>query len=191
MLYLYWKCALAIEATRRFSEDRASGALELLLSTPLSPAIILAGQRRALSRGFALRFTVVCAVNIGLLLLANKVMDHGVNHFFTVVFIGGLILFPVVDYALAWAGMLAGLRGTRHHRATLVTLARVMLPGWVGIFVFVVLGFSGLLIGPDHLMPMAVIWIGFNWVWNVVLVSRTKRQLAAGEKSRAPGISES
>ncbi len=45
---------------------------------------------------------------------------------------------------------------------------------------------------------MAVIWIGFNWVWNVVLVSRTKRQLAAGfralaagEKSRASGISES
>lgn len=198
VLHLYWKCALAIEATRRFSEDRASGALELLLSTPLSPAIILAGQRRELSRGFALRFTVVCAVSIGLLLLANKVMDHGVNHFFTVVFIGGLILFPVDDYALAWAGMLAGLRGTRHHRATLVTLARVMLPGWVGIFVFVVLGFSGLLIGPDPLMPMAVIWIGFNWVWNVVLVSRTKRQLAAGfralaagEKSRASGISES
>lgn len=190
VLHLYWKCAQAIEATRRFSEDRASGALELLLSTPLAPTTILAGLRRALAGSFALRIAVICAVNIGLVWLVHRGsmgMTKGERDIFTTMFLGGLILFPLDDYALTWAGMLAGLRGTRHHRAVLITLARVMLPGWIGIFVFVVLGFSGLLGSGESVALMTVIWIVLNWIWSMVLVIRSKRQLAAGFRELAAG----
>lgn len=196
VLHTYWKCAQAIEATRRFSEDRASGALELLLSTPLAPATILAGQRCALARSFALRFALICAVNLGLVWLVHNNTTTGNSQertIFTTMFLGGLVLFPLDDYALTWAGMLAGLRGSRHHRAVLVTLARVMLPGWVGIFIFVVMGFSDLLRGEQSVVVMTVIWIVLNWAWTMVVVVRAKRQLAAcfrllaaGENIRLP-----
>lgn len=189
VLHTYWKCALAIEATRRFSEDRASGALELLLSTPLPPATILAGLRRSLARSFTQRFAVICAVNLGLVLLLHSMPSNGQEErsIFTTIFLGGLILFPLDDYALTWAGMLAGLRGTRHHRVVLVTLARVMLPGWIGIFAFVVMGFSDLLRGVESIVAMTVIWIVLNWVWSVVVVTRAKQQLAADFRSLAAG----
>lgn len=196
VLHTYWKCTLAIEATRRFSEDRASGALELLLSTPLPPATILAGLRRSLARSFPRRFAVVCVVNLGLVVRAYFLI-RGTRHegfdILTTIFLGGLILFPADFQALTWAGMLAGLRGSRHHRAVLVTLARVMLPGWIGIFVFVVMAFSDLLRGWESIVVMTVIWIVLNWAWTLVVVVRAKRQLAdgfrslaAGEKTRGP-----
>ena len=64
----------ASEAARRLSDDRRSGGLELLLSTPLSEQEILRGQRRALLHQFAGPVGVVLVVDFLLLLMSLK---HG------------------------------------------------------------------------------------------------------------------
>ena len=46
------KVWFALEAGKQLSEDRKQGALELLLSTPLTVQDILRGQRLALERQF-------------------------------------------------------------------------------------------------------------------------------------------
>ena len=46
-LHLIYKCLVAAEASRRLSEDRHSGALELLLATPVAPREIIRAQQAA------------------------------------------------------------------------------------------------------------------------------------------------
>jgi hypothetical protein len=60
------KWLMAMEASRRLSEDRNSGALELLLVTPISAEAILAGQRRALWEIFRGPMVLALLINAGL-----------------------------------------------------------------------------------------------------------------------------
>src|SRR6185503_12747022 len=62
-LHCIIKIWLALEACRRFVEDRRSGALELILSTPVTPDDILHGQWRALLRQFGVPILVVLLIN--------------------------------------------------------------------------------------------------------------------------------
>ena len=57
----YW---VAAEACRRFTLDRRSGALELLVSTPMTVREILGGQLFALLKQFALPVMVVVLADI-------------------------------------------------------------------------------------------------------------------------------
>jgi ABC-type transport system involved in cytochrome c biogenesis permease component len=71
-LHLIVKVLVALEATRRWSEDRRSGALELLLATPLPVSWILCGQRDALKQQFmgasvALFLVIVSWIGLGLI----------------------------------------------------------------------------------------------------------------------------
>ena len=134
------KYMIAAEASRRFSEDRYSGAMELLLVTPLTPRQIVEGQRRALWH-FACGPLFLCALlNILLLLLFILKSPFGAaNYSFTWQFaiLGGILLLGLDYYALSWMGMWHGLTRKRHHRALLHTLMRVMLPPWIAAFVII------------------------------------------------------
>ena len=68
-LHQILKCSIAIEASRRISEDRQSGALELLLVTPLHPKQIVTAQLRAIRRTFAVPVFLVVLVNVALVWL--------------------------------------------------------------------------------------------------------------------------
>ncbi len=70
-LNLIFRCFVALEASRRFNEDRRSGALELILVTPLTPGEIFAGQQRALLRHFRGPLVVLLLLNAALLWLVN------------------------------------------------------------------------------------------------------------------------
>ncbi|MGZ4971756.1 MAG: ABC transporter permease subunit, partial [Limisphaerales bacterium] len=61
--HLAIKIFIALEASRRFAEDRQSGALELLLVTPIQIKEILKGQLAALKRQFRGVLIVLCAMN--------------------------------------------------------------------------------------------------------------------------------
>ncbi len=63
-LHLVIKILIATEAGRRMSEDRRSGAWELLLVTPLRVEEILQGQLQALRRHFRGAMITLGAINI-------------------------------------------------------------------------------------------------------------------------------
>ena len=63
---LDWSISLA--ASRRIAADRRDGSLELLLTTPLSPANILAGQQAAVAEQFRPVKLAVCGLFLAMLL---------------------------------------------------------------------------------------------------------------------------
>src|SRR5205823_15089164 len=63
-LHLVFKCMVAAEATRQLSADKHSGALELLLVSPLPEWQILQGQSRALSQRFGRWLAILVMMNL-------------------------------------------------------------------------------------------------------------------------------
>lgn len=106
------------EAGRRLIQDRKNGALELLLSTPLSVRDILHGQRLALQRQF--RWPVLMLLGAcGLLILAganSSDLNGGSRPYWYWTWAAGLLMFGADVVTLYWLGMWTGLavRNSKH-----------------------------------------------------------------------------
>jgi len=192
-LHALVKGLMAAQATRRLCEDRQSGALELLLATRLSPSEVLGGQWHTLWKQFRWLLWALTLVNLLLVfaVLGGVPGDMGPNValLFSSFFLGGIVLLWVDFRAIGWLGMWTALSGIRQHRAVLNTLARILGPPWLAIFLFVAMMVSG---GGSSLGTVFVCWM----VWFVlsivsarmVAVKRKRelfdgfRQLAAGDK---------
>jgi hypothetical protein len=115
------------ESSRHLADDRRSGALELLLSTPLREHDVLRGQRRALIHQFGGPVAAVLTADFLFLLSAVR---HGTPEerpwwlvFYLV--LGGFLVFDMM--ALSTVGMWLGLSGRTGNRATIVGLLRIII----------------------------------------------------------------
>jgi len=141
-LHILMKVFLSVECTRHLSEARQSGALELLLTTPLSEREILEGQFRAILRKFWGWWLVLCLVNI---FMAGAVTVFSIRlgmrwqeqFTFMEILIGGIFAALADLPTITLVGMWQALRTNRHHRAVLATIGRVLLPSWGAIFVII------------------------------------------------------
>jgi len=125
LLHSVLKVWIASQASFQLAQDRASGALELLLSTPLTPADILRGQRLALQRQFALPLLLVLAIDIVFLLT-----DKSDNDWVTVWLAGmGMLVADVIT--LHFVGAWAGLTAKHASRAASSAIGRVMIFPWL------------------------------------------------------------
>jgi hypothetical protein len=143
-LHQVGKYQAAVEASQQLSEDRQSGALELLLITPLGEAQILSGQKRALQRRSRGLQMVLLLVNVCLCLAVvsrpgQLHMNARDQALFLELFVGGIVVLFVDFWALHTVGMCMAVRARKHHRAVLGTLGRMMLVPWAGIFLWVFL----------------------------------------------------
>jgi hypothetical protein len=168
VLHVGVKAVVALEAGRRFSEDRHSGALELLLVTPLSPRWIAYDQWEALRRHFRgplLALLTVNAVLFWSLVIVNPMrLPSEARWFVGQALLLGAVALWVDFHALCWVGMLQGLRWRRHNRGVLVTLARVLLVPWLGVVLFILVGAAGRGVRDNELPGYALVWflIGFG-----------------------------
>jgi ABC-type Na+ efflux pump permease subunit len=178
------KALFTIEASRRLSEDRQSGALELLLVTPLSVSRILSGQRRALAEAFRWPMIFVAILNLCMFLLitgGNPVHMNGTDRVvFSEMFIGGALLLVLDALALTWVGMSMALKKRGHHRAIYSTFARVMLPPWLAILLFIFLGIGGAHINGNDMIG----FVGF-WLFGCAMIDLV---LAATARAGLPGL---
>jgi ABC-type transport system involved in cytochrome c biogenesis permease component len=136
-LHSVLKVWLASEACQRFNQDRQSGALELLLSTPLKVNDILRGQLLALKRQFF--YPVVAVVLMDVLFLFST-KDRGE---WASVWLAGMVVLVADLYTLSWVGMWLGLKSKDTNRATGSALGRILILPWV-IFYLGMLFVSGL-----------------------------------------------
>jgi ABC-type transport system involved in multi-copper enzyme maturation permease subunit len=128
-LHTLFKYQVAAEAVRRFAEDRRSGALELLLSTPLTPAEIVRGQWLALRRIFAAPLGAMLLAD--LLLLATAWRDAGGEAgALAWVFAVGMAVAALDCVTLGWLGMWQGLRARTYTVGLGVTLGWVLALPW-------------------------------------------------------------
>jgi ABC-type transport system involved in multi-copper enzyme maturation permease subunit len=116
---------MVTESCRRFSSDRQSGALELLLSTPITVKELVRGQILALERQFAGPLFVVLLMDFVFLLAGRHDSD------LLVVWIAGMVIFVADIVALAWVGMWRGLNSRRPNRAAAAAMVRVLVLPWM------------------------------------------------------------
>ena len=80
-----------------------------------------------------------------------------------------------VDFqALTWIGMWMGLTKSRHHRAILATLTRIILVPWVAIFVLVLLTIGGGSIDFSAFLSLSLLWFGLAAVIESTFIARAK-----------------
>jgi hypothetical protein len=176
------KVMIAAEAGRRVNEDRQSGALELLLVTPLPVRTILSGQMQALRHHFKGPVAILLLLNLALCWLVvsdPKPLDINGRDLgiFLELFAGGAVMLVVDFYALGWVGMWRGLNATKHHRAVVGTMLRVMGIPWLFVFMFVFMriGFRS----PEGVMAAFAIWFLTGVVVDVIVGVVARQRLHA------------
>lgn len=129
VMQLILKCWAGVEAARRFGEERRSGALELLLCTPLSVREILRGQMQSLRRQFF--WPAFVLLLLWFIFLAT--LDLSSRRVFptpgspSLEILGTMVLLVLDLYALCWLGMWKGLNSRFVSRAILANLFTVLL----------------------------------------------------------------
>lgn len=161
VMHLILKCLVAVEAGRRFSEDRASGALELLLVTPLRPAEIVAAQFRGVWLSFRWCFLALLLANLSLLIWIFNTDMFGTSNeprtVFSLMLGGGIVALFVDGFALIKVGMWTALIKKRHAQAFMAAVMRVLLPSWLGLVFFFFVEAVGSLGGGRGTVTTAVV----------------------------------
>ena len=158
ILHAVFKVWIASEVCARFVEDRQSGALELLLSTPLSVREILSGQQLALLRFFGWPILALSAADILLLRFALRSFSYSASSASIAALFICLILHFLVDaQALKWVGIWRSLQARTPNRALAATIGSILvLPtiSWIfGWYAFTALA------GMNSTLPR------FVWAW--------------------------
>ena len=137
MLAALFKVWVALSACVRFVDDRRSGAMELLLCTPMRPEEIIRGQWLALRRQFAGPAVVVLLLATGVLALrlTSNLATSGLTAWGSVLSHGCWMLVFVADVvALAWLGMWFGLTSRHTYGAAGKALLCIQVAPWVAYY---------------------------------------------------------
>ena len=125
LVNLILKWWVTAEATQQLGEDRRNGALELILSTPLSIRKVLSGQLQALWWKFGIPCVLVLVLNF-IILLMNVRDDSWV-----LVNVLGMVMFAVDLYTLSWVGMWLGLKARHSAGAMTGAIWRILVLPWI------------------------------------------------------------
>ncbi len=124
------KVWLANEASRRFCEDRRSGALELLLATPLSIDEILHGQRLALWRQFVGPALLVLGGDTILMFVGERRVYADAD-LWVGVWLAGMTMFAWDLHALIWVSPWLALNRRSPSQAARAALTRICVLPWL------------------------------------------------------------
>lgn len=189
------KCWAALEAPRQFFSDRRSGALELLLTTPVTIPELLRGRLNTLKRQFLGPAIAVAVLEslAGLRLLLEHPSDGDVPLFLLLWAIHLTTLFADL-WTIAWVGNWVGL-STNGSRSTLHVIARVLVLPWIIWLVGSVLisvGFAGAMrqaswSGINWAVVSLLTWFGLTVANNLFWLSRAQRGLREHFRDTAAG----
>lgn len=204
-LFSIFKFWIASEAVGRFWEGRRNGALELVLSTPLSVRDILSGQALSFQKQFLAPLCVTGLVSLGFMVAPfwSKLLSAPGSEIWTLMFLAGLVVFVLDVVACFWTGLWMGLTTQRLNRASGSVVWRVVMLPW-GLYLGT-LAVVSLLAAFDvklHLLDSnAEYWLLGLWLlygagnavyWIVVSHRRLNtqfRDIAASERQGATTVS--
>ncbi len=125
LVHAFLKFWITTEACRRFVADRKSGALELLLATPVKIREIVGGQLLALWKQFAGPTAVVVLADFVFLLT-----ERGETAW-VLVWVAGIGMLIADMITLSWVSMWMGLCSRNTNRATAAALVRILVLPWM------------------------------------------------------------
>lgn len=122
----------ASEACTQLAEDRRTGALELLLSTPLDVRDVMHGQFLALCRQFLwpLVFTLVLEVSF-IVAGASEIRSGNDVGWWVLTWISGLLVLFTDLWALFYVGLWQSLTARNANRASSAAMVRIMALPWI------------------------------------------------------------
>ncbi|HXJ55366.1 MAG TPA: ABC transporter permease subunit [Verrucomicrobiae bacterium] len=199
-LHVLLKSLLCLLIARRWSEDRRSGALELLLATPLATGSILQAHWKFVWHRFRWIFWALVGMNLALLgavIFDPAQADRWVTIRLGLLMGGATVLLCLDLQAVRWVGLWSSLREPHQLRAFGRTVIRVFAVPWGCVLFFV------LLISQRDMKSetMVVCWgcyMVISVLTSLLAMARPRRELrqafrrlAAGEnmQRRAPGQS--
>ncbi len=137
---LWLKLRLTNAACRPLHEHRRTGALELLLVTPLQPDAILRGYAAGLRSAFGPPTVLVLVAAVPLIYFGiRNSYSASDTHELLLTFVGGLAVLVLDLVALAWAGAWHSLRSQRYVRAVSLCVLQILLLPWVLFVVSLIL----------------------------------------------------
>ncbi|MCF7763810.1 MAG: ABC transporter permease [Verrucomicrobia bacterium] len=195
LLHAILKVWIGVEACARFADDHRSGALELLLTTPLPQSEFFEAHFLALRRQFLLPIVAVFAFD---LLVMYQILPA--KGFWNVSWLESqslprlaigisMVLLVVDSFALCWVGVWEGLFARSTNRALGVTLAKVMALPWLGLIALGILYGSVLILsGGLRGSPLAltadrftlaflISWLGAGVLAGCLLQKRSRHAL--------------
>jgi hypothetical protein len=184
VLNLMLKSWVAAEAGRQLAEDRKLGALELLLSTPMTIRDILRGQLLALRRQFLgpLLLTLV-TIFVFMWATLREPDTEDMRSLVRLLCIGGMVMIVADLIAFYWVGMWQALTAKNPNRAASASIARILiLPslGWALIVLIAVLssmrGGQNYESWPHMLLGL---WFGLGLVVDIGFSVAARRKLLA------------
>ncbi|HMJ90001.1 MAG TPA: ABC transporter permease subunit [Candidatus Acidoferrum sp.] len=129
-LHTLFKAWIAFEASRHLGGDRQSGALELLLCTPISVHEILRGQWLGVLRQFGPAALVVCMADV-IFLIAGWPFSKKDQVEWFLVWTAGISIFVLDLITLSWTAMWLGLLRKRTGQGGVHALVRICLVPWI------------------------------------------------------------
>lgn len=134
ILHTLIKFWVASDSCRPLGEDRRSGALELLLSSPLTVDEILRGQILALKRQFGWAVSLILLADFSMFFggMHDRFLDTSKD--WLLLCLAGIVTFLADIYTLAYVGMWLGLTAKKSHRASSGALLRVLVLPWLIFF---------------------------------------------------------
>jgi ABC-type Na+ efflux pump permease subunit len=173
---------MAWEASRRLCEDRRSGALEMLLSTPVRVDEIVSGQMRSLRRQFLLPILTVLALETVLLVVTLTALGpmSGEGPSFMAVMVSVMGTLATSAYGLGWLGLWMGLKSRRTTRGALEALGWVVLLP-LAVFMGSVACLLSVTVGgvPQEPTALAVVWFMISGASAHLFVEHARHRLHA------------
>lgn len=169
----------ASDIGRQLADDRQSGTIELLLSTPLSIKDIVSGQKQAALRQFTkpVLFATAVFVLFGFMTLINATADRGLWVVFWLALAGMLY----VDlWATFWTALADGLTYGNAHRASGITYMRILVAPWILIagVIFLLIVAGPLRNGPESgIGGFVMLWVLAGLFIDFVFATRARKLL--------------
>jgi hypothetical protein len=195
LFHAFLKFWLAYDAASRFTSDRRCGALEMLLSTPLTVREMLGGQFRSMLKRFFKPLLCVLALDLALFMtgFGGSEATPAAGTLLIIQFVV-VATFLIDVVAVAAFGMWQGLKTRRGGRAALWTAGRVMgLPTAVFSVVVFLLLFTGNTRRLTDPTPLVALWFFLSAANAALCISGALkrlqedfRELAAQHAAGAP-----
>ena len=176
---------IAWEAARRFNEDRRSRALELLLSTPLTPADLARAHWLSLREQFTGPVVTVLLGDLGLTLFAFAKANwpgEALAAFMTLK-LAMSFLFVVNSRALAWTALWLGLASRNTARAAVGALVRILLVPLPPFMVAIAFILGARVSGAAALVMSAATWVILSGLLSYLFYEHSRKRLLS-EQSR-------
>lgn len=174
LIHAIFKVWVVSQAAQALSADRDRGALELLLSTPLTTREILRGHWLGLRWVLGAPLVVAVAAEVLWLALGLASGAYGPNGMWVVAGLANFLMLGADLWAAGWVGLWQGVRARNSQEAAGRTQWRIMMLPWGGV---VVLQAVWALSPAGSFLTMLAGWVLFGLAADAFFGLRARRKL--------------